>query len=685
MAKKEVKPGDPDFAVDRSGVSKEELHSEMLDRHRYARDFWRIPYEQAERDMEFGFMPESQWDEWMTQTRQGRPMYTVNKLRQALKQITNDQRQNRPQAKVRAVENGDVELAEVREGLMRSIDSGSDAELAADTAFLFAVGGGFGCWRVDYAWEEDGGFDLVISKREIPNPYAVVFDPAAQRKDRRDARYAFVDQAYARGTFMEKWPDAKVVSVKDCTELTADWWQDDEVVVSEYWYKVMEEGEIVLMTDGRVLDVDEKFQSVVEELAKQGIVEQKRRKVEYTCVYQCIVSGAEILEGPTKWAGRFIPLVPVWGEIIRINARHGNQTGMRDHFFGAVRFGRDPQKMYNYERSTFIEVLADQPYSPFMADSASIAGHEDQWQNMRTRRPPALFYNSVNENGDPLAAPSRQAPPAFPAALAQAAAISSEDLKAATGIYDASLGARSNETSGKAIIARQREGDVANFDYIDNLAYAKKYDYEITNDLISNVYTTERQLRIIGPDGAEKVVEVNKPVFDEQTGEWVTLNDMTQGRFDITVTVGPSYSTQRMEAAEALMQLSNDPSPLGMLAKLGFLEALDAPGLDGIKKGARKMMIAQGLIEPGEGDEQPQPQQPDPAQMAQAQKDAAQAKNYEAQAAKNQADAQGKGIDNAIKLTEAEMASQMMGMGPQMPEPLDPSMFPQMNGGMPLQ
>lgn len=679
MAKKEVKPGDADYAIDRSGVSKEDLHKEMLDRHRYARDFWREQYQQAERDMEFGFMPESQWDEWMTQSRAGRPMYTVNKLRQALKQITNDQRQNRPQAKVRAVENSDADLAEVREGLMRSIDSGSDAELAADTAFLFAVGGGFGCWRVTYDWEEDGGFDLVISKKEIPNPYAVVFDPSAQRKDRRDARYAFVDQTYARGTFMEKWPDAKVVSVKDCNELTADWWSEDEVTVAEYWYKVMEEGEIALMTDGRVLEVDEEYESVLRELAQQGITEQKRRKVEKTCVYQCIVSGAEILEGPTKWAGRFIPLVPVWGEIIRMKGK--------DHFFGAVRFGRDPQKMYNYERSTFIEVLADQPYSPFIADAAAIAGHEAQWTNMRTRRDPALFYNSVDENGNPIAPPSRMQTPAFPAALAQAAAISSEDLKAATGIYDASLGARSNETSGKAILARQREGDVANFDYIDNLAYAKKYDYEITNDLISEVLTTERQIRIVGPDGAEKVVEINKPVFDEETGQWITLNDMTQGRFDITVTVGPSYSTQRMEAAEALMQLSNDPSPLGMLAKLGFIEALDAPGLDTIKKGARKMMIAQGLIPPGEDDEPPQPQQPDPAQMAEAEKNAAQAENYKAQAAKNQADAQGKGIENAIRLTEAEMASQMMGMQPQMPQPqpLDPSMFPQMSGGMPLQ
>lgn len=685
MAKKQVKPGDPDFAVDRPGVDKDELHREMLDRHKFARDYWREAYELAERDMEFGFMPESQWDEWMTNTRAGRPMYTVNKVRPAMKQITNDQRQNRPQAKVRAVEGADTDLAEVREGLLRSIDVGSDADRATDTAFLFAVGGGFGCWRVNTAYEDDGGFDLVIKKEEIPNPYAVVFDPAAKDKNRKDARYAFVDQTYSRGAFLERWPDAKAVSVSDCNDLTRDWWMEDEVVVSEYWYKEIVVGIRVQMSDGRVFDVDEEFDQVQDELAAQGITEVKRRPCEKTKVWHTIVSGAEILEGPTEWPGRFIPLIPVWGEIIRINARNikDGLGGMRDHFFGAVRFARDPQKMYNYERSTFIELIADQPYSPFMADAASIAGHEAQWQQMRTRRDPALFYNSVDENGRELAPPSRNSPPAFPAALAQAASISSDDLKAATGIYDASLGARSNETSGRAIIARQREGDIANFDFIDNLAYAKKYDYEVTSDLISAVYDTERQVRIIGQDGAEKVVTVNKPTFDEQTGEWITLNDMSQGRFDIAVTVGPSYSTQRMEAAEALMQMANDPSPMGMIAKLGFIEALDAPGMDNLKKAARRMLIQQGLVEPGEDDDPPQQQQPDPAQVAEAEKNAAQAKNYSAQADKNAAEAMQVNMQNAAQMTALEMSAQQ-------PMGLDPGMFPQVpqNGqfpGMPMQ
>lgn len=653
MAEYKNTPEDPKFATERSGVNKEDLHKEMLTRHQYARDYWRDQYRMAEEDMEFAFMPDTQWDEWMAQSRVGRPMYTVNKLRQAMKQITNDQRQNRPQAKVRAVEDSDADLAEIRQGLIRNIDQTSEADRARDTAFQFAVGGGYGVWRVNYSYEDDGGFDMVIRKEEISNPYTVVFDPAAKAKDRRDARFAFVDSSWARSAFREKWPDAQLVSVDDCSETNKNWFQEEDVTVSEYWYKTSETYTLVLMSNGASYDEAE-IADVMDEMAQAGITVQRSRKATREKVWQCIVSGAEILEGPNEWAGRFIPLVPVWGEILNL--------GGKETFFGAVRFGKDAQRMYNYERSTFIEVLSDQPYSPFMAPAESLAGYEGQWNSLKTKRPPVLLYKSNPELPN-AGKPSREPTAQFPAALAQAAAISSDDIKAATGIYDASLGARSNETSGRAILARQREGDVANFDYIDNLSYAMKYDFEITNDLITKIYDTERQIRIIGEDGAEKVIRVNQAVMDQQTGREVTLNDLSQGRYDIAVTIGPSYTTQRMEAAEAMMQLANDPSPLGMVAKYGFIKSLDMPGLEDVRKAARRIVVQAGLLEPEEGEEAPQQQQqPSPEQMAQAQKMQADAQKSEAQsvsymasAQKDAAQAESIQLDNLTKEQQAQL------------------------------
>ena len=631
---------DPKFALP-EGVDKDALHDEMLQRRKECREYWDSQYKQAKEDMVFGFTPDSQWDEWMASTRKGRPMYTVNKLRQAMKQITNDQRQNRPQAKVRPAEGGDTNLAEVRQGMIRNVDGQLDAQRAVDTAFQFAVGGGYGVWRITTGYADDGGFDQVIAREEIPNPYSVMFDPAARKKDRRDARYAFVDSKWSRQAFKARWPNAKLVSVGDADELRRDWFEEHEVVVSEYWFVTTETYELVLMSDGTVYAAED-LKLILDELAAQGVTVQRRRNAERQKVWQCIVSGEEILEGPTPWAGRFIPLVPVWGELINLEGK--------DRFCGAVRYGKDAQRMYNYERSTFIEVLADQPYSPLMAPIESIEGHEEQYRNLRVKRDPVLFYNA-NPGLPNGGKPSREAPPAFPAALANAAQISSDDIKAATGIYDASLGNRSNETSGRAILARQREGDVANFDFIDNLSYALKYDFEIVNDLIPKVYDTQRQVRIVGEDGAEKVVEINKVVVDESTGQPVTLNDMSQGRFDVAVTVGPSYTTQRMEAAEALQQLANDPSPLGAIAKLGFIEALDAPGLETLKKAARKALVVQGLLEPGPEDgPPPPPPQPNPKDVADAEHKGAQAELARAKAAQINQDTERQVVMDAAAL-----------------------------------
>lgn len=647
---------EPGYAQKRSGVSEDDLHSEMLDRHKACTDYWTSKYQMARDDVRFAFMPDDQWDDWMRDRRKGRPMYTVNKLRQAMKQITNDQRQNRPQAKVRAVEDADADLAEIRQGLIRNIDATSDADRARDTAFQFAVGGGYGVWRITTAYEDDGGFDQVIKKEEIADPYTTYCDPAAKTKDRRDARFWFVDTQIPRSEFKERWPDADMISVSP-NENLADWWQEKEVIVSEYWYKKVEEVEIVLLSNGDTVDADN-LDLIMDELAEQGIRIQRRRMAERTKVYQCIVSGAEILEGPTEWPGRFIPLVPVWGEIIRMEGE--------DHFFGAVRFAKDAQRMYNYERSVMIEIIDDQGYSPYMADAASVKGYEGQWKGLRTQRPPVLFYNS-DPNKPGAGRPDRLPTPDFPIALANSAGMSSDDLKAATGIYDASLGSRSNETSGRAILARQREGDVANFDYIDNLAYAIKYDFEITNDLISAIYDTQRQIRIIGDDGAEKIIQANRVVIDRQTGQEVVLNDLSRGRFDVRADVGPSFTTQRLEAADAFQQLSQTQGPFGAIAAYNFVKNMDLPQSDEAIKAMRRILVGQGLLEPEEGEPGPQQQGPTPDQIAEAKKNEADAnkamadaQNSQARAGLAAAQAEGQMLENQRTQLENNIASAMI-------------------------
>ena len=46
----------------------------------------------------------------------------------------------------------------------------------------------------------------------------------------------------------------------------------------------------------------------------------------------------------------------------------------------------------------------------------------------------------------------------------------SDDMKSIMGLFDASLGAKATRPAGVAILARQREGDVSTFNFIDNLS-----------------------------------------------------------------------------------------------------------------------------------------------------------------------------------------------------------------------
>jgi hypothetical protein len=229
--------------------------------------------------------------------------------------------------------------------------------------------------------------------------------------------------------------------------------------------------------------------------------------------------------------------------------------------------------------------------------------------------------------------PQRAEPPQFPAALANAAQMSSDDLKATSGIFDASVGRQDNATSGVAINARKLQGSISNFQYMDNLSKAMRYTGEILNEVIPLIYDTERQIRIIGQDGADKVIQVNHAVQDQATGKWTTVNDLSNGKYDIVVDVGPSFTTQRMEAAEAMSQMAQIPGPFQPLIQYGYLKSLDVPNIDDVQDAARRMLVTQGILPAGENDPpQPGPPPPNPEVVAAANLKAAQAEKAHAEA-----------------------------------------------------
>jgi hypothetical protein len=594
---------------------------DMRARYKTASEACSTPYDAAREDIKFVTVPGNQWDEALKARRKNRPTYEFPKLRSYIRQIINEQRQSRPQGKVRGVEESDAGLAEIMQGLCRNIESMSNAEQAYDIAYEKAVKGGFGVFRICTDYLNDDDFEQDIRIKPVRNPFAVKFDPAAVEIDRRDGNFCFVEELIPTADFERRYPKANVAdfeSDRGCV----DWREKGQVRVAEYWYKEPAKRELWALDSGAQVFADEAGLTE-EELTTAGIKIVKRRTVDGHKVYMRLTNGREWLTDPYEFPSKFIPIVPVWGNIENIDGE--------DYWSGEVRPAKDQQRLHNVHRTALVEAVAKAPKAPFVLKASWIEGYEAQWKNANAEDYPYLLV----KDGPGVEIPKRTEQAQVPTALIQLAGMDTDDMKASTGQYDASLGARSNETSGLAINSRKQQGATATFNYIDNLVYAIRYTYEILVDMIPRVYDTPRAVRILGEDGGSKWKQLYQEVQDDEGNKHV-LNDIRKGKYDVVVTVGQSYATQRMEAVEAFTQAAGQIGatnpPLAAMMAYQVVKNLDVPGSEEVTKGFRKILVGQGLLEPAEGEQPPEKPAPDPRAEAEARKLNAQAHNEEAKA-----------------------------------------------------
>jgi hypothetical protein len=588
-------------------------------------------------DIRFTFVPGEQWDETMKARRGLRPCYEFNKTRPVVKSVTNDMRQNDPAIKVIAAQDGHKHLAELMNGLIKNIEAQSRANVAYDTAGFFAAAGGYGVFEITTEYANDDVFEQDIRIKEKRNPFAILFDPAAKEFDKRDGRFAFEVINYSRAAFKAKWPDADPVDFTgglNPSDRYGSWFTEKQVRVAKYWCKHAETKTIYQLSDGRVVDEDD-YQALLPPLNQPAPVDpmtgqpqgepltlKTHRVVKYDRITSEIVSGKETLEGPFDWAGKFIPLVPVWGESVNVEGE--------EFYAGIARPIKDAQRLFNWDVCVGQEVMAEQPRAPFLFTAAMVAGYEEEWRNLAVDNAPGLPYN-VDSSAPNGGAPIRSQPPAYPGGFFDSAQFTADLIKSVSNVVDAPV--QSRASSGKAIQAVEHQQDVGNFDYIDNLARAKAFGGEILVDLIPKIYDTDRQVMILGEDGKESYAQLNQSVQNPQTGEWQVINDLSQGKYAVQVTVGPSYATQRMETVAALTQIASNPNPqIAALASYGIIKNMDEPGMIEVEKGTRKLLVAQGILEPDEksGDVQPGPPPEVQQQMQQIQQQGAQLQQEQA-------------------------------------------------------
>jgi len=547
-----------------------------------ARERWKHCYEyesenreRAKDDLYFG--DGEQWPDKVKTERErdGRPCLTINRVPAFVRQVVNDIRQIRPSIKVRGVDSqADPETAEIINGMIRAIEADSSAESAYDWAAEYAVRGGFGFWRVVTDYESDDSFDQCIKIERVRNPFSVYIDPAAQAQDASDMRYAFVVEKMPISEFEMKYPEASSKAPADW-ESDNDkewWWTEDHVRVAEYWEVVETPKYLNLIVDQ--MTGQEVMVESDEELQDPGVIAS--RKVMDRRVVQRLLTGADVLE-ENEWPGKYIPIIRVLGRELDVEG----EVRLK----GMVRDLRDPQQQYNYFRSAATERYALYGKAPYI-------GPKGAFKNPKWRSANQKNYAYLEYDGD--VPPRREPPPEISPAMAHEVQTAAQELKDVSGIQDAGLGNRSNEVSGVAIDGRKIESDVSNFDFVDNLARAMTYSGKVLVDLIPKIYTGPRMMRILKPGGEDEQVALNTPYVDPQTQRTREYN-LQAGRYDVSVDVGPSYTTQRKEASQSMVDiLKIAPQWSDLLGDL-LAKNFDWPEADEISKRLKAMVPPQVL------------------------------------------------------------------------------------------
>jgi hypothetical protein len=519
------------------------------------------------------FQAGNQWDDDAKTARKGRPCLTINRCPQFVRQVTGDIRMMRPSIKCVPVDSsGDKKTAEVLAGMIRYIENRSDAQVAYTAGADTQVAAGIGHWRVNHEYADDTTFDQELRVVTIPDGISVVWDPDAILPNKEDAKFCFVPVDISQASYKEKYPDAPITDfIREQFKSNASaWCGDDFVRVAEYWESRPEKRTLALLPNGSIDDLTDEVD--VEYLAQIKASGARIEQRDSYCVYRSLITIGHVLEQPVKWPGRYIPIIPVEGEKITI--------GRKTVRHGVVRFAKDPQRMYNYTRSAQTEVVALQPKVPFIGTDKNFEGKEALWSQANTKPLPYLTYTPDPKNGG--AQPQRSSPAVNLAGIEEAMMLSAEEMKATTGLYDASLGNKSNETSGKAILARQREGDVGTFVYVENFSRAIRRTGRILIDLIPHIYDTERIIRVVGDDGKIDLVPINQAQI--VNGIEQTFNDVTIGAYDVVLETGPSYSTKRAEARDSMTEFMRSAPEIAPVVLDLVAEAQDWPNSDKFAK-----------------------------------------------------------------------------------------------------
>ena len=539
-----------------------------------AMKFWRLVNDadstnRAEALQDIKFAAGDQWPIEIQNSRnvEARPCLTINKIDAYIRQVTNQQRMQRPRIKVHPVNNlADYKIAQVIEGITRHIETNSNADTAYDTAFDYAVRMGWGYWRVNYKYVSESSFDQEIYIDAIDNPFTVYFDPNSIRPDGSDAERCLITTVLDKKIFREMYPDADDganFQPRSTGDDTAAWITKEDIRIAEYFYVERERARLFLLSDGTSAFADS--ESFFERVEAAGLEVIDERDSYRRAVKWCKMTAMEVLEEKT-WAGKYIPIVPCYGAQVIVDDKRKK--------YGLVRFAKDPQRMYNFWRTSMTESVALAPKAKWLLAEGQDEGHENEWALANIKSSPVLRYKQKDIEGVPAPVPQRLQPEPPPTGIMEAAGAISADLQMVLGILDPNQ-LPSGNISGKALMGQQAQVDLSNFHFYDNMTRSIKHTGKIILDLIPKIYDTQRVMRIIGSDGQPDMTVIN-----ERSAVGEVLNDVTVGEYDVVMDTGPGFQSRRQQAVESMMPLLTGNAELFNIAGDLVFRNMDFPGAD---------------------------------------------------------------------------------------------------------
>ncbi|MEY0982104.1 portal protein [Providencia alcalifaciens] len=540
------------------------------------------------------------------------PKFEINKIATELNRIISEYRNNRITVKFRP---GDKEasedLADKLNGLFRADYEETDGGEACDNAFDDAATGGFGCFRLttNLVNELDPMDDRQrISIEPIYDPSrSVWFDPDAKKYDKSDAEWAFCMYSLSVDKYKAEYKkDPATLDIGIDRTWDYDWFDVDVVYIAKY-YEVRKESVDVVsfqnpFTEEVVTYDSDQLEQVGDELSEIGFIEVARRNIKRRRVYVSVVDGDGFLEKAQRIPGEHIPLIPVYGKRWFID----DIERVEGHIAKAM----DAQRLYNLQVSMLADSAAQDPGSVPIVGKQQIKGLEEHWADRNSKRPAFLPLNEITDKQGNVIAPASAIGYTQPQPLNQAMAAllqqTSLDIQEVTGASQAMQQMPSN-IAKETVNSLMHRSDMASFIYLDNMAKSLKRAGEVWLSMAREVYGSDRQVRVVNEDGTDDIALMSVTIRDKQTGEIVAMNDLSTGRYDVTVDVGPSYTARRDATVSVLTNLLAGmlpQDPMRAVVQGIILDNMDGEGLDEFKEYNRNQLLTQGVVKPRNAEEE---------------------------------------------------------------------------------